>query len=109
MASLKDDPTGLWWDTDDQLLVRSRLVRKHSISWAPPLRDYPVLHSVLIKAPKHPGDHWLAVFKASTEDGERVAFHKGSSLMAALGNGLALVFTHRITWRVETPYRPSRG
>ena len=109
MASLKDDPTGLWWDSDDHLLVRSRLVRKYSISWAPPVRDYPVLYSVLLKAPKHAGDSWLAVFKATTEAGDMVAFHKGSSLMAALANGLALAFSGRISWKVETPYRPHRG
>lgn len=109
MASLKDDPTGQWWDTDDHLLTRSRMVRKASILWAPPLRDWPMLHSVLLKAPKHPGDKWLAVFKATTDEGERVAFFKGSSLMAALGNGLSAVFSHRIDWKVETPYRPKRG
>lgn len=109
MANLKTDPTGLWWDTDDHLLTRARMVRKASILWAPPIRDYPVLHSVLIKAPKHPGDRWLAVFKGSTEQGEMVAFYKGSSLMAALGNGLSAVFSRRIDWKVETPYRPSRG
>lgn len=109
MASLKDDPTGLWWDDDDKLLVRSRMVRKASIQWAPPRRDYPVLHSALIKAPKHAGDKWLVVFKASTEAGEMVAFFKGSSLMAALGNGLSAVFANRADWKVETPWRPQRG
>lgn len=109
MASLKDDPIGLWWDTDDHLLLRSRMVRAASIQWAPPVRDYPVLHSVLLKAPKHAGDSWLAVFKANTEEGDMVAFHKGSTLMAALGNGLNLVYGNRITWKVETPWRPDRG
>jgi len=109
MASLKDDPTGLWWDTDDHLLTRARMVRKASIEWAPPRRDWPVLNSVLLKAPKHTGDKWLAVFKGTTPDGERVAFFKGSSLMAALGNGLSAVFSGRIDWKVETPYRPQRG
>lgn len=109
MASLKDDPTGGWWDTDDHLLTRARMVRKASIRWCPPVRDYPVLHSALLKAPKHPGDKWLIVFKAETEDGYRVAFFKGSSLMAALGNGLAAVFSNRVDWKVETPYRPPRG
>jgi hypothetical protein len=109
MAVLKDDPTGLWWDTDDHLLTRARMVRAASIKWAPPVRDWPVLHSVLIKPPKHPGDKWLAVFKATLPDGEKVAFNKGASLMAALGNGLSLVFSGRITWKVETPYRPQRG
>ena len=109
MASLKDDPTGLWWDSDDHLLVRARMVRKASIDWAPPVRTYPVLHSALVKAPKHAGDKWLVVFKASTEAGEMVAFFKGSSLMAALGNGLSSVFSGRIKWTVETPYRPPRG
>lgn len=108
MASLKDDPTGLWWDTDDNLLVRARLVRKASIQWAPPQRDYPVLHSALIKAPKYAGDKWLVVFKATVPEGERVAFFKGNSLMGALGNGLAAVFSNRIIWKVETPYRPKR-
>jgi len=109
MASLKDDPTGQWYDSEDHLLVRARLVRKASIDWAPPRRDWPVLHSVLLKAPKHSGDKWLAVFKATGPTGEIVAFHKGSSLMAALGNGLALVFSGRITWKVETPYRTRDG
>jgi len=109
MASLKDDPTGLWWDTDDHLLTRSRMVRKASILWAPPRRDWPVLHSVLLKAPKHAGDKWLAVFKATMPDGERVAFFKGSSLMAALANGLTAAMSNRIDWKVETPYRPQRG
>jgi hypothetical protein len=109
MASLKDDFIGDWWDTDDHLLVRARLVRKASIQWAPPRRDYPVLHSALIKAPKHPGDRWLVVFKATTDDGERVAFFKGSTLMAALGNGLAAVWSGRIKWQVETPWRPPHG
>lgn len=109
MASLKDDPIGLWWDTDDHLLTRARMVRKASILWAPPRRDFPVLHSVLLKAPKHTGDKWLAVFKATTDDGEKVAFFKGSSLMAALGNGLSAVFAGRVDWKVETPYRPQRG
>lgn len=108
MATLRDDPTGLWWDTDDHLLVRARMVRKASISWCPPVRDYPLLHSALVKAPKHAGDKWLVVFKATTEEGERVAFFKGSSLMAALGNGLSAVFSGRIEWKVETPWRPQR-
>jgi len=108
MASLKDDPTGLWYDEDDHLLTRARMVRKASILWAPPRRDWPVLHSALIKAPKHTGDKWLVVFKATMPEGERVAFFKGSSLMAALGNGLSAVFANRIDWRVETPYRPQR-
>lgn len=109
MADLKTDPTGLWWDTDDHMLTRARMVRKASILWAPPLRDYPVLHSALIKAPKHTGDKWLVVFKATMEDGERVAFFKGSSLLAALGNGLSAVFSHRVDWKVETPYRTRNG
>jgi len=109
MASLKDDPIGDWWDVDDNLLTRARMVRKASILWCPPRRDYPVLHSALLKAPKHPGDKWLVVFKAETEDGHRVAFFKGSSLMAALGNGLSAVFSNRVDWKVETPYRPPRG
>ena len=109
MASLKDDPTGLWWDSDDHMLVRARMVRKASIDWAPPRRNYPLLHSALIKAPKHAGDKWLVVFKATTEDGERVAFYKGSSLLAALANGLSAVFSGRIAWKVETPYRPPHG
>ena len=109
MASLKDDPTGLWWDTDDHLLVRARMVRKASIQWAPPVRDYPVLFSVLLKAPKHAGDKWLAVFKATVESGEVVYFHKGSSLMAALANGLSVVFSGRAAWKVETPYRTRDG
>lgn len=109
MASLKDDPTGQWFDTDEHLLTRSRMVRKASIQWAPPRHDWPVLHSVLLKAPKHPGDKWLAVFKATLPDGEKVAFFKGSSLMAALGNGLSAVFSGRIDWKLETPYRPQRG
>lgn len=109
MASLKDDPIGLWWDTDDHLLTRSRMVRKASIRWAPPVRDYPMLHSVLLKAPKHTGDRWLAVFKATLPEGERVAFFKGSTLIAALANGLSAVFSNRIDWKVETPWRPYRG
>lgn len=109
MASLKDDPTGLWWDTDDQMLTRARMVRKASINWAPPVRDYPVLFSVLLKAPKHTGDKWLAVFKATTEAGDVVAFYKGSTLLSALGNGLSAVYTGRIDWKLETPYRPERG
>lgn len=109
MASLKDDPTGLWFDSEDHLLVRARMVRKASIDWAPPRRDWPVLHSALIKAPKHAGDKWLVVFKATMPEGERVGFHKGSTLMAALANGLARVFSGRMDWKVETPYRPHRG
>jgi len=109
MASLKDDPTGLWWDTDSNLLTRARMVRKASIKWAPPRRDYPLLHSMLIKPPKYTGDKWLAVFKATMPDGERVAFFKGHSLMAVLGNGLAAVFTGRVYWKMETPWRPQRG
>lgn len=106
------DHDKLWgqhFDTEDSLLLRARLVRKASISWLPPRRDWPVLHSALIKPPKHVGDSWLVVFKATTEDGEKVAFHKGKTLMAALANGLTLVFTNRITWKVETPYRPDRS
>jgi len=68
-----------------------------------------MLHSALIKAPKHAGDKWLVVFKATTEDGERVAFFKGSSLLAALGNGLSAVFSGRVVWKVETPWAPPRG
>lgn len=109
MASLKDDPTGLWWDSDDHMLVRARMVRKASIRWAPPVRDYPMLHSALIKAPKYAGDKWLVVFKATMPEGERVAFFKGTSLLSALGNGLGAVFSGRIDWKVETPYRPQRG
>lgn len=109
MASLKDDPTGLWWDADDHMLTRARMVRKASILWAPPRRDYPVLHSALIKAPKHAGDKWLVVFKASLESGECVAFYRGSSLLAALGNGLSAVFSNRVDWKLETPWRPQRG
>lgn len=109
MANLKNDPTGSWWDADAQLEVRARMVRKASIWWAPPHRDWPVLHSVLLKAPKHTGDFWLAVFKASTEDGEMVAFFKGTTLMAALANGLSAVVSGRIHWKLETPYRPQRG
>lgn len=109
MATLKDDPTGAWWDSDDHLLVRSRMVRAASIKWAPPVRDYPVLYSALIKAPKHAGDKWLVVFKADAPEGQVVAFYKGSSLMAALGNGLSAVFSNRIKWQLETPYRPSHG
>lgn len=109
MANDKTDPLGSWWDTDDQLLTRARMVRKASIAWAPPRRDWPMLHSVLLKAPKHPGDKWLCVFKATMPDGERVAFFKGSTLLAALANGLSSVFSGRIVWKVETPYRPYRG
>lgn len=109
MADPKRHPIGLWYDDDASLLTRARMVRKHSITWAPPQTDWPVLHSVLIKAPKHAGDSWLAVFKAQSEDGEVVAFHKGSSLMAALANGLYRVYSGRIQWKVETPYRPKRG
>lgn len=109
MASLRDDPTGDWWDTDAHLSVRANMVRKASIDWAPPRRDWPLLHSALIKAPKHAGDRWLVVFKATTGDGERVAFYKGSSLMGALANGLQAVFSGRIQWKLETPYRPERG
>lgn len=109
MANLKDDPTGLWWDPDDNLLTRARMVRKASILWAPPVRDYPVVHSALIKAPKHTGDKWLVVFKATVESGEVVAFYKGSSLMAALGNGLSAVFSNRVDWHVEKPWRPPHG
>lgn len=109
MADLSKDPIGDWYDTDDHLLTRARMVRKASIWWAPPHRDWPMLHSVLLKAPKHPGDKWLAVFKATMPEGERVAFFKGSSLLAALGNGLSAVVSGRIVWKVETPYRPQRG
>jgi len=109
MASLKDDPTGLWYDSDDHLLVRARLVRKASIRWAPPVRDYPMLHSALIKPPKYAGDKWLVVFKATTEQGDVVAFFKGASLMGALGNGLAAVFSDRVVWKLDTPWRPPRG
>lgn len=109
MASLKDDPTGDWFDTEDHLLVRARMVRSASILWAPPRRDWPILYSVLLKPPKHTGDKWLAVFKAQTEDGDMVAFHKGHTLMAALANGLSRVFSGRIEWKLETPYRPPRG
>jgi hypothetical protein len=109
VASLKDDPIGDWFDKEDHLLVRARMVRKASILWAPPHRDWPVLHSVLIKAPKHAGDRWLVVFKADTDEGPRVAFFKGGSLMGALGNGLSAVFGGRIEWKLETPYRPERG
>lgn len=109
MADIKRDPVGDWYDTDDHLLTRARMVRAASIEWAPPRRDWPVLHSVLIKAPKHTGDKWLAVFKASTDEGEMVAFFKGSSLLAALGNGLRAVYSGRISWKLETPYQPPRG
>jgi len=109
MAELKTDPIGDWWDADDHLLTRARMVRSSSIKWAPPRRNWPVLHSVLLKAPKHTGDRWLAVFKATTDEGEMVAFFKGSTLMAALANGLGAVFTGRIDWKLETPYRPERG
>lgn len=109
MASNREDPTGIWWDTDDHLLTRARMVRKASIKWAPPQRHYPVLYSVLLKAPKHPGDKWLAVFKATLPDGDRVAFFKGSTLMAALANGLGAVFSNRIDWKVETPWKPHNG
>lgn len=109
MADLKNDPIGAWWDDDDHLLTRARMVRKASILWAPPVRNYPVLYSVLIKAPKHTGDKWLCVFKATMDEGEVVAFYKGTTLMAALGNGLSAVFSHRVDWRVETPYKPSHG
>lgn len=109
MASLKDDPIGLWWDTDDHLLVRARMARKASIEWAPPRRDYPLLHSALIKAPKYAGDKWLVVFKATMPEGERVAFFKGATMLAALANGLSAVFSGRVDWKVETPYRPQRG
>lgn len=109
MASLKDDPTGLWYDSEDHLLVRARMVRQRSIEWAPPRRDWPMLHTVTIKAPKHPGDKWLVVLKATMPEGERVGFNKGSSLMAALATGLQRVFTGRMDWKVETPYRPPRG
>lgn len=108
MANIREDPVGEWHDTDDQLLTRARMVRKNSILWAPPQRDWPVLHSVLIKAPHHAGDMWLAVFKATMPEGERVAFFKGRSLMSALANGLGAVFSGRIVWKVETPYRPKR-
>jgi len=109
MASVKDDFTGEWWDTDDHLLVRARMVRQNSIKWAPPVRDYPMLFSVLLKAPQYPGGKWLAVFKATVEAGEVVYFHKGSSLMAALANGLSVVFSGRASWKVETPYRSRTG
>lgn len=109
MANLKDDPTGLWFDNEDHLLLRARVVRKASIRWAPPRHDWPMLHSALIKAPKYAGDKWLVVFKATLPQGERVGFHKGSSLMAALADGLARVFTDRMDWKVETPYRPPHG
>jgi hypothetical protein len=51
----------------------------------------------------------LAVFKATSDEGEMVAFFKGSTLMAALANGLGAVFAGRIDWKLETPYRPERG
>lgn len=108
MDDLSDKLWGQHFDEDDHLLLRSRLVRKASIAWLPPVRDWPVLHSALIKPPKHVGDTWLVVFKATTEAGEKVAFHKGRTLMAALANGLTLVFTNRIQWKDETPYRPDR-
>lgn len=109
MADIKRDFIGEWWDKDDNLLSRARLVRTHSIHWAPPVRDWPVLHSVLLKAPKHPGDKWLAVFKANSPDGPVVAFHKASTLLGALANGLQRVYSGKLSWRLETPYKPPRG
>lgn len=109
MADPKRDPIGDWRDTDDHLLTRARMVREASIKWAPPVRDWPVLHSILLKAPKHPGDQWLAVFKANGPDGPIVAFHKARTLMGALANGLSRVYTGKLSWKLETPYRPPRG
>lgn len=106
-------PKGKDWgahaDPEDHLLLRARMVRAGSLHWLPPVRDWPVLHSALIKPPKHVGDKWLVVFKATTEDGERVGFHKGSTLLVALAVGLQRVFSGRMDWKVETPYRPPRG
>jgi len=96
-------------ETDDHLLLRARLVRNYSLLWSPAPRDWPVLFSVLIKPPKHPGDKWLVVCKATIESGDVVGFTKGSTLMATLANALQRVFTGHMDWKVETPYKPPNG
>lgn len=96
-------------ESDSLLLDRARKVRAYSERWVPRPRDWPVLHSLLIKCPKHAGDKWLVVCKASLPDGEMVAFHKGSTLMAAIAGALQRVFTGHADWKADTPYRPPRG
>lgn len=109
MASTRSDQHGPVGETDEHLLLRARLVRRYEDRLVPPIREWPVLYSVLIKPPKHRGDKWLVVCKATTEDGERVGFHKGSSIMAALSGALQRVFTGKMAWKVETPYKPPHG
>jgi len=100
---------GSHWDSEDHLLLRARVVRTYSIKWLPPVRDWPVLYSILLKPPKHVGDKWLVVLKATLPDGDKVGFHKGSTLMAALSGALQRAFTGHIDWKVETPYKPRNG
>ena len=109
MASLKDDFIGEHWDSDERLVLRAREVRRYSIEWLPPRRDWPTLYSVLIKPPGSVGDKWLVVLKGATEDGYVVAFHKGSTLLAALSQALARCFNGKLDWKAETPWKPPRG
>lgn len=102
-----NEPTGL--ETEDHLLLRARMVRSYEAHWTPPIRDWPVLHTLILKPPKWRGDKWLVVCKATTEAGEMVGFHKGTTIMAAIAGALQRVFSGHMAWKVETPYRPPRG
>lgn len=109
MGANRDKFIGQHWDDEDQLLLRARAVREASIEWLPPRNDWPVLYSVLIKPPGSVAEKWLVVLKASTEDGNVVAFHKGSTLMGALSQALRRCYSDKIKWLPETPYQPPRG
>lgn len=109
MAGGRSDQHGPIGETDEHLLLRARLVRRYEERLVPPIRSWPVLYSVLIRPPKHAGDRWLVVLKATTEAGDRVGFHKGSSIMSALAGALQRVYTGKMDWKVETPYRDRNG
>lgn len=101
-----DTPRG---DGDAYLLQCAKRVHAYSERMVPPVRDWPVLHTLTIKPPPHRGGKFLVVCKGSLPDGEMVAFHKGTTLMGAIAGALQRCFTGHLEWKKETPYRPPRG
>jgi len=93
---------------DTHLLALAKTVRTYSERWEPPIRDWPVLHSLLLKPPAYKGGKWLVVLKGDIETGHVVAFHKGTTALQAIAGALQRVFTGHVDWREETPWRERR-
>ena len=108
MANDEGIPSRLLGDRDADLLAQAKNVFRWGTRWEVPPRDYPVVRSATVYPPKHAGDRWLVVLKGYDEEGEIVAFHKGTSLLRALSAAFRRLLDGKADWKRETPWKDRR-